>query len=149
MKEDVMADLMLWMNEELSRLKREVDSLYDAMCRDFGGDRVTSPFGTTPRVSWEQTEDHLLFRMELPGVDPADMDVSITDDRLRIHIERSQKVSRQQGEIERKGVFSSSFRLPCKVDLERVEATYREGILEIRMPPCSRAISRRLEISSR
>ena len=81
----------------------------------------------------------LVVRAELPGIDPErDVDVSIADDALHIRAHREEK-----SELKESGTYRSEFRygsfsrrlpLPEGTTAEEVSATYRDGVLEVRMP---------------
>lgn len=105
---------------------------------------LNMPFGMTPgeMLRMEQlTEDDgtMVVRAELPGIDPAeDVTVAIDDNRLTISGER-----REQTETDDKhgyhsefryGSFSRSIGLPVGARTDDVVASYRDGILEIRVP---------------
>ena len=87
-----------------------------------------------------ETADHLIIKAELPGMSPSDLDISIIDDYMTIKGE-SKKEHHGEGEdyhhMERHyGFFSRTLRLPCKINIDDVKATYKNGVLEISMPKC-------------
>ncbi len=88
----------------------------------------------------ELTEgDQMVVRAEMPGLDPEkDVDIQIVDGHLRIRAER-----RERKEEKDKGRYRSEFRygsftrtvpLAADVDEADVKATYKDGILEVRLP---------------
>jgi HSP20 family protein len=91
------------------------------------------------RVEETTTEGEHVVRVEVPGIDPeTDASVTVEGDVLHIHATR-----RQEEETESEGYRRSEFRygsftralpLPAGVDPEAVTATYRDGILEVRVP---------------
>ena len=96
--------------------------------------------------------NELVVRAELPGVDPdRDIDVSVDNGVLTISAERREssreKVDRGFHSEFRYGSFVRQVRLPAGTSPEVVSATYRDGVLEIRMPkPSPEAVSRRIQI---
>ena len=80
-----------------------------------------------------------VVRVEMPGIDPdKDVEISVTDHTLRVHAER-----REGTETEEKGGYRSEFRygsftrtvsLPTGATEKDVKATYKDGILEVRVP---------------
>lgn len=91
------------------------------------------------RVEEIEEEGALVVRAELPGIDPGkDLEVSVSDSTLHIEARREQRA-----EAERQGVVRSEFRygelsrdlaLPDGVDKDAVDASYKDGILEVRVP---------------
>jgi HSP20 family protein len=94
--------------------------------------------------------EQLVVKAELPGVDPErDIDVSVENGVLTIAAERRES-SREKFEFHsefRYGSFVRQVRLPSGTSPEVVSATYKDGVLEIRMPkPSAEAASRRIQI---
>ena len=95
----------------------------------------------------------LVVRAELPGVDP-DRDVEVTVDDHILHIEarRHEEESREEKGYRRKeirtGTFQRTLTLPPGVDDEDVKATYRNGILEVRIPTGEPQPSRRIPVTT-
>jgi HSP20 family protein len=92
------------------------------------------------RVEEEMVGDHLVIRAELPGVDPdTDIEVTLDDDHvLTIAAERRKEESsttdgRLRSEF-RYGSFRRTMRLPHDTDPSAITASYRDGILEVRVP---------------
>ncbi len=91
------------------------------------------------RVEEVEREGALVVRAELPGIDPdKGLEVSVSDSTLHIEAHREQRT-----EAEEKGVVRSEFRygalsrdlaLPEGVDKDAVDASYKDGILEVRVP---------------
>jgi HSP20 family protein len=91
------------------------------------------------RVEEFEDEDTLVVRAEMPGIDPdKDVQIHLRDHSLEIRAERKQEET-----LEEKGVRRSEFRygsffrmltMPANVKESDVHATYRDGILEIRVP---------------
>jgi HSP20 family protein len=94
--------------------------------------------------SWMRTEefvdgDALVVRAELPGIDPdKDVELTITDGVLHIRAERRQKSEQKTKEAYRSefhyGSFERSVALPVGTKEEDVKASYKNGILEVRVP---------------
>jgi HSP20 family protein len=91
------------------------------------------------RVEELHEDGTLIVRAELPGVDPEkDVDVSVRDGVLHISAKREERNEhKDKGNYRsefRYGSFSREFPLPNAVDKEAVKATYKDGILEVRVP---------------
>ena len=91
-----------------------------------------------PPVDIYETEKEVVAKAELPGYDSKDVDIRVEDGVLILRGE-----SKKDGEIKDEhyhrversyGKFERSFRLPKTVDVEKIKANYKDGILEIAMP---------------
>lgn len=93
--------------------------------------------GLAPSVAIEDfiDDDKYVVRAELPGIDPAkDVNVTVDNGILTIRGERQEtKTDKRMKEIQY-GAFSRSVRVPAGTKTEDIHATYRDGVLEVRMP---------------
>ena len=136
---------------------RNIASLQDEMERVFRqavGDRQgASPAGAfSPALDVEESEDGFTLHVELPGVSADDVEVSLEENVLTITGERGfydEKQAEGFRRIERHfGRFHRAVRLPDRVDADRVEASYRDGMLTIQVPKAEEARPRRIQISA-
>jgi HSP20 family protein len=133
----------------LASFQREMNRLFDNF---FGGfslapweplERgVTSSF--TPRVDVSETDKEIKISAELPGMEEKDIDVSLTHDTLTIKGEKkaeAEEKGKDYYRIERSyGSFTRSLPLPVEVDTNKVEATFKKGVLEITLPKTAKAL---------
>ena len=100
--------------------------------------------GAAQGISWippldvEETDENIIIKAEVPGIDPKDIDISISGDTLTIKGEKKAE-KEEKGKnyhfIERSyGVFSRSVSLPTSVKFDQVKAEYKKGVLEITLP---------------
>ncbi len=91
-----------------------------------------------PKVNTRETEDAYHIEVELPGVKKKDVDISVDGNVLTISGERNVRDEVKDEDYHkvesRYGVFSRSFTLPEKVDIENIEAEFVNGVLEIAIP---------------
>ena len=98
-----------------------------------------APGGGMLRVEESTTEGEHVVRVEIPGIDPeTDASVTVEGDVLHIRATRRQE-ERTEAEGYRRsefryGSFTRSLPLPAGVDPDAVRATYKDGILEVRVP---------------
>jgi len=91
------------------------------------------------RVEQQLTDDTMIVRAEIPGIDP-DKDVEITVENGVLHIRaerRSEKTEETEGRTRsefRYGMFERALRVPAGLKVDDVQATYKDGILEVRAP---------------
>ena len=91
------------------------------------------------RVEECQDVDTLVVRAEMPGLDPdKDVEITITDQTLHLRAERRQETKvEEQGRYRSEfhyGSFARSVPLPAGAAEDDVKATYKDGILEVRIP---------------
>jgi HSP20 family protein len=96
----------------------------------------------SPHVESYSTKDgELIVRFDLPGVDPKDVDVSLEGDTLTLTGERKSTHEGKAYREMRYGRFERTLTVPEGVDPAKVQASYTNGVLEIRLPvPTSRKV---------
>lgn len=91
-----------------------------------------------PRVDVAEREDAFVVHAELPGVEAKDIEVTVADGVLTLRGEkRSEREEEQEGRVYRERFFGSFERrlpVPERVDIDRVEASLKDGVLEVRLP---------------
>ncbi|MCK6211719.1 Hsp20/alpha crystallin family protein [Georgenia sp. EYE_87] len=109
--------------------------------------------GTTPmRLEEFREGDHLVIRAELPGVDPdKDLDVTVDEGVLTISAQRQERSEQKQAHGYRSefryGRFERQIRLPKGADADAISASYRDGVLELRLPvPAETPPARKIDI---
>ena len=103
-----------------------------------------------PAVDMAETETGIRVRAELPGIDPKDVDVSVSEDRLVIAGEKkSAKEETGNGWTHREssyGSFTRSIPLPESVDPEKVTARYDKGVLTVELAKSPASTSRKVPV---
>lgn len=103
-----------------------------------------------PAMDIRETDKALLIQAELPGIDKKDVKVEVKDDVLAISGERKYENDVKEENVHRieraYGHFFRSFSLPANVDTSKVDATMRNGVLEIRLQKQEGAITREVSI---
>ena len=91
--------------------------------------------------------------LDLPGVDPASIKLSVEKDTLEVTAERKQAPLQAGEELHRSeracGAFARSFTLPTSVDALRVEAHYEAGVLTVTLPKREEAKARAIPVTVR
>jgi len=143
-----------WMNDPLFQLQREIDRVFEDV---FSGDGSSTAGGRSgsmmnaPRIDLQDSEGELRLHADLPGVQPADLDIRIEGDVLTIRGERKSQGERNEQNfhvMERShGRFQRSIQLPFAPDPDEVQASVREGVLEVCIPKrAPQERSRRIEV---
>jgi HSP20 family protein len=91
------------------------------------------------RVEELVQDDNLVVRAELPGIDPEkDVDISVVNGALVIRAEKQEKSEEKDNDSYRSefhyGSFVREIALPAGVEESQIAATYRDGVLEVRVP---------------
>jgi len=143
----------------LQALRGRIDQLFDEMYEKIGKQHHAVSGGlpgeTHPNSDVSETEKGFHFAMELPGVEEADIEILVAEDLLTVKGEkRAEKevAERHFFLTERSyGRFERGFRLPPYLDTDKTTATFRNGILDIRIPRKKgvQSTGRRIEIKSR
>jgi HSP20 family protein len=132
---------------EWEALRREMDRLFREF---FGEERPAGARGWMPAVDIYETPTDLVVQAELPGVKPEDVQIELTDDRLVLKGKREKPSTDEQATyhlLERHyGEFERAFALNVPVDTEKAEATYRDGVLTVRLPKIAPRQAKRIEV---
>ena len=145
-----MPGLIIWKDQEFNKLRKDMDRMFDRFLGEFG----LSSFGKTPGgfpvINMTETEKDLIVKAEVPGIDPDDIDIVITENRLSIKGEIKQdRVNDNQGFVtteRRYRSFSRTLQLPCRIQVDGVKATYKGEVVNIIMPKYAKKISRAVKV---
>ena len=137
-------------------LRREVDRLFE----DFAGGIWRSPFGRSffdiepawraqsvmsamPAVDVTETDKTYEINAELPGMDEKNIEVKVADDVLTIKGEKREEKEEKNKDYylsERSfGSFQRSFQVPNGVDTDKIEASFKNGVLTVTLPKSTEA----------
>jgi HSP20 family protein len=131
----------------LTDLQEEMNRLFDLSSGGFRGEGVAA---WAPSLDVYEDKDTLVVKADLPGIEEKDIDISIQGDVLTLRGER-----KQEEEVKEKGYhrcercygsFQRSFTLPYSVDQSKVKASYKGGVLEVRLPKAEEAKQKRIKI---
>jgi HSP20 family protein len=114
-----------------------------------GSGRATTT-AWAPALDISERKDAYLVTVELPGIKPEDLDITMEDGLLTIQGERqfTQESSEQQfHRVERRyGAFRRSITLPAQVQAEQIEASFEDGVLQILVPKMEEAKPKRIQV---
>lgn len=130
----------------MSDFRTDFDRLFDYKLDRFG----TGERAWYPALDLAEHEDHFFMRMDLPGLSKDDVEIKLQDGELTIVGERKQESEQKKDgyyHCERAhGKFERSLSLPGHVDPSKVEATFKDGVLEVKLPKTEQSKSRQIEI---
>jgi HSP20 family protein len=137
-------------SRELASARSEMDRLFDEFLGTRRGWLADVQAQFLPAVDVMETEDGFLFRVDLPGLTQKDVKVNLLGDTITIRGERKREEETTKGTQYRSerafGVFERSFTLGAPVKPEGVKATFRDGVLEIRVPKAEEARVREIQV---
>jgi HSP20 family protein len=141
--------------EPFRALQTEIDRLFNDFTSDLPSLAHWNGNGRLmPRLDVAETETALEVLAELPGVDEKDIDVTISDDILKIKAEKksdNEEKTKDYHIVERSyGTFERSMRLPFKVDTNKVEAKFEKGVLKltVQKPAEAKAKVQKIEVKA-
>ncbi|MBN1955433.1 MAG: Hsp20/alpha crystallin family protein [Anaerolineae bacterium] len=130
---------------EMERMRREMNRLF------YGAPR-RSARAAYPAMNVWANDDGAIITAELPGIDPAELDIAVTGDTLTLEGNRPHEEVAEDTVYHRRerafGTFSRVFQLPFQVDPALVEASYQKGILHITLPRAEQDKPRKIAIQS-
>lgn len=136
---------------EMEQLQRDIDDVF----RDAGQGRLFSPSSRGvrhfPRINLREDDDNLYCDALLPGVDPKQVEINMLGSTLTVAGERRGNDDAANGRTwhrrERfQGKFMRTIELPLQVEVEKVKAEFRHGLLSITLPKAAAAKPKAIDI---
>ena len=136
---------------DLNRIRNEIDRLFEDPASLLTGS--TSFFdGWTPAVDIYEDKDKYIAKAHLPGMRPEDIELSLEGSTLTISGERKREEEKREGESYRSevyfGRFQRSVTLPARVDANKIQATYQNGVLTVTVPKSEEGKAKQIEVKS-
>ena len=114
------------------------------------GDAITSAW--VPPCDIFEDKDSVRIIMEVPGVKPEDVRLSLENNLLTVRGEKKQVAEEKADRVHRYersyGIFERAFALPSSVNADAIEARYENGILTVSLPKAERARPRQIEVKT-
>jgi HSP20 family protein len=126
--------------DEIMSTREAMDRLFE----DFFSrrPRQAGPMVWQPAIEISETENDIIVKAELPGIDPKNVEVNVTAEGLTIKGEaRTEQEEKKRNYYRRElryGAFQRTVPLPIEVKGEDAKATFRHGILEVKVPKAER-----------
>jgi HSP20 family protein len=140
----------------LMGLRNEMDRLFESFFREPLAALDWSPWGKgewSPAVDVAENDKELTVRAELPGMDPKDLDVSVTGNQLVLSGEKKEQSEHDGKDFyhseTRYGSFRRTIPLPDGIDTENVDAEYANGVLTLRLQKTAQAATKRIEVKTK
>ena len=122
---------------ELTSFRREMDRLFDRFWED-DGENLPALREWVPSLDFSETVDAYVVRIEIPGLEAKDVQVTLQDNVLTVKGEKKEEIKQKDERFYRMersyGMFSRSLRLPTPVDGAKVNAVFKTGLLTVTVP---------------
>jgi HSP20 family protein len=132
---------------ELEQLQRRMDRLFQ---NAFGPERSSWQVGVYPLVNISEDRDHIYIRAELPGVKAEDLEITLQGNNLILRGQRKIPTEEKQVNYHRRERESGFFRrvvsLPARMQMDKVEATSKDGILTIKLGKPEEVKPRKIQV---
>ena len=131
------------------------DRWFDGVFQNWGLPQSAGISGyavTAPRVDVQEKSDAYHLQAELPGLTEQDFTVNVEHNLLTIASRQERTDEREENGYvireRRSGAFKRSFTLPEDVDADRISATFKDGLLTLRVPKTAKAQPRQIEVKN-
>jgi HSP20 family protein len=135
---------------EFERMRRDMDRFWDSFLE--GGLRRKTEDGREwlPSLDVAETKNELVVKAEVPGMDPKNIDISLSDGVLTIKGEKKEEKEEKEADyhlVERSyGSFTRLVQLPKGVESDKISASYKDGVLKITLPKSEEARKKEIKI---
>lgn len=132
---------------EMEALRRQMDQMFNEM----SSVNRESQINWKPAVELQDTDENIILRAEVPGVEGKDLDIRVTREAVVISGE-----NRYEHKAEEKGFFRTEFRygkfqrvipLPVAVQNDQVQAEFKDGILTLTLPKVTEARNKVVKVN--
>jgi HSP20 family protein len=156
LNKDEEASTMAWLEKwspsrEMERLRHEFDNVFERFGLEHSGlFKEWQATSLRPAIESYVDGDNFTIRVELPGVDPKDVDVKVISGVLTVKGTREEKHETKKRDFFRRefryGSFERTFTLPEGMKAEDLKATYHNGVLELTAPMPKEALPKAVKL---
>lgn len=137
---------------DLRRMQREFDRLFGNFMPAFGPAADADQAATwAPRIDVIESDDALIFEIDLPGINKEDVHVGLHDGVLTVSGERVKREIADTDNVVRierfTGNFYRTFPVPAAIDEKKIDAGLENGVLTLRLPKAEESKPRKIKIS--
>ncbi len=136
---------------DIISLRERMDKMFeDSLSRFRMPEEATMQTFWSPAVDIYETDENIVLKAELPGVDKSEVSVEVKDNTLILKGERKREKELKEENyhrIERSfGTFVRSFSLPVTVKQDQVKAKFKDGVLEVTLPKSEEAKPKQVKV---
>jgi len=103
-----------------------------------------------PAMDLVEEKDHFIVKLEMPGIDPKNVQLNLQGDLLTVTGERKEEHDSKEEKVLKRertyGSFQRSVQLPYRVQADRVKATYTNGVMTITLPKAEEYVGRQIPV---
>ena len=139
----------------VDRLRSEMDRMFDRFFSEpFGfADELAPSFGAvSTAIDVTESDDGIVVRAEIPGVDPQDLDITLRGDVLSISGEKKESTEKKGENFyhseRRFGSFRRTLQLPVPVNPDKMTAEHKNGVVQIRFQKEPGAVPKRITVNT-
>jgi HSP20 family protein len=132
-------------------IKKEMEHFWDSFFDVESRTRGEEGRSWFPSLDVSETKDEIVVKAEVPGMDPKDLEISLSDGVLHIRGEKKQEREEKEEDYHLRernyGFFARSLRLPMEVNHDKINASYKNGVLKIVLPKSEEARKKEIKIN--
>ncbi len=144
-------DLSMWRSfDRWTNLRDEINSFFEGPSWATPMSQAQLFNGWTPALDLYQTNDDVVAVVELPGMRKEDIELSLHDGILTISGERKEEAAKEDKPARTErfvGRFRRSISLPTRVDANKVNASYKDGILTVTLPKAEEVKPKQIQVN--
>jgi HSP20 family protein len=134
----------------LSTLRDEIDRLFESPLSALTSDSQQFLSGWLPTIDLFEDKEQLVLKAEIPGMKKEDISISLHGEVLTLSGERKEEETVDKAETYRSerflGKFQRTLTLPVAVNPDKVQASYKDGILTVTLPKAEEAKPKQIEV---
>jgi HSP20 family protein len=135
---------------EISNLQREMNRMFDSFFRSGADEPGLLSGNWMPPVDVAEEENEYIVKVELPGVNKDDVKITLESNILTIRGEKKDEKEIKEKNYHRMernyGSFQRSFTLPTTVKTDKIDASYKDGILVVTLPKAEESKPKQIEV---
>jgi HSP20 family protein len=146
-----MHGLTAWKENEINRLRKDLDAIFKRRCQDFGIPLFVG--GPEMQLDLSESDAELILTADIAGFRPEDIEISASEDSITIEATSEAKKVTENDAFQTVEARSSTIRrrlsLPVRVRVEEIRAEYENQRLKIVMPKCDPSRKRSIKLQIR
>ncbi|QDZ39561.1 Hsp20/alpha crystallin family protein [Euhalothece natronophila Z-M001] len=123
---------------EMDELQQEFNHIFDRLGYKYSDQKNDNLTAFVPPAEMEETEEAFHLRLEVPGMNPDDLDIQVSAENISIRGERKSESKTEENGMKRSefryGTFQRVIPLSSRIDHNNVQADYKNGVLELTLP---------------
>jgi HSP20 family protein len=137
--------------QEMSSLQREMNRLFDRMMTAGDGGTEMAGYSFIPAAEIHETPEQIQLKIEVPGLEAKDLDIKVTAEAVAITGERKSETQQDDKGMKRSefryGRFQRIIPLPARIQNDKVQAEFKNGVLCLTMPKAEEEKNRVVTVS--